>query len=68
MFFTYVTRVCLEQKHEMVGGMSQVSPSYGYRMSGRHRRGGQGARAAPVGDGRLKLAPANPYPAVSGPL
>ena len=33
MFFTYVTRVCLEQKREMVGGTSQVSPSYSYQMT-----------------------------------
>ncbi|HKU64499.1 MAG TPA: hypothetical protein VJQ06_05525 [Rhizomicrobium sp.] len=37
MFFTYVTRVCLEQKRAMVGGVSQVSPSYGYRMSQEQR-------------------------------
>jgi hypothetical protein len=38
MFFTYVTRVCLEQHREMVGGQSQVSASYSYRMSAAERQ------------------------------
>ena len=37
MFFTYVTRVCLDQKREMVGGQSRVSSSYSYSMTTQQR-------------------------------
>jgi hypothetical protein len=37
MFFTYVTRVCLDQKREVVGGSSQVSSSYSYSMTSEQR-------------------------------
>ncbi|HKQ10745.1 MAG TPA: hypothetical protein VJS85_06110, partial [Rhizomicrobium sp.] len=53
MFFTYVTRVCLEQKREMVGGMSQVSPSYSYRMSQEQRNMAAAAAAAKARELRL---------------
>ena len=46
MFFTYVTRVCLDQKREMVGGMSQVSASYSYQMSEGQRNMAAAAAAA----------------------
>ena len=54
MFFTYVTRVCLDQKREVAGGSSQVSSSYSYQMTAQQRDlaaaggAGQGPRAAPV--------------------
>jgi hypothetical protein len=38
MFFTYVTRVCLDQKREMAGGSSQVSSSYSYSMTAEQRQ------------------------------
>jgi hypothetical protein len=46
MFFTYVTRVCLDQKREMVGGMSQVSSSYSYQMTQEQRNMAAAAAAA----------------------
>jgi hypothetical protein len=46
MFFTYVTRVCLDQKREMVGGMSQVSSSYSYQMTEEQRNMAAAAAAA----------------------
>jgi len=53
MFFTYVTRVCLDQKREMVGGMSQVSPSYSYQMSQEQRNMAAAAAAAKARELRL---------------
>jgi hypothetical protein len=38
MFFTYVTRVCLDQKREVVGGQSSVSSSYSYQMTAQQRQ------------------------------
>jgi hypothetical protein len=38
MFFTYVTRVCLDQKREVVGGQSSVSSSYSYQMTAEQRQ------------------------------
>ena len=46
MFFTYVTRVCLDLKREMVGGMSQVSSSYSYHMTEEQRNMAAAAAAA----------------------
>ena len=46
MFFTYVTRVCLDLKREMVGGMSQVSASYSYQMTQEQRNMAAAAAAA----------------------
>jgi hypothetical protein len=46
MFFTYVTRVCIDQRREMAGGMSQVSPSYSYQMSQAQRAMAAAAAAA----------------------
>ncbi|MEO8300884.1 MAG: hypothetical protein ABI608_03775, partial [Rhizomicrobium sp.] len=53
MFFTYVTRVCLEQRREMVGGTSQVSPSYSYQMSPEQRNSAAAAAAAKARELRL---------------
>jgi len=46
MFFTYVTRVCLDQKRELVRGMSQVSSSYSYQMTEGQRNMAAAAAAA----------------------
>jgi hypothetical protein len=44
MFFTYVTRVCLEQKRELVG--SSVSSGYSFSMSESQRQMAMAAAAA----------------------
>ena len=44
MFFTYVTRVCLEQKRELVG--SAVSSGYSFSMTEGQRRMAMAAAAA----------------------
>jgi len=59
MFFTYVTRVCLDLKREMVGGMSQVSSSYSYQMTTEQRQ--QAAAAAAAKARELKLSGINFY-------
>jgi hypothetical protein len=46
MFFTYVTRVCLEQRREMVGGQSKVSSSYSYAMTEQQRSAAASAAQA----------------------
>ncbi|HYJ35969.1 MAG TPA: hypothetical protein VEV64_07425, partial [Rhizomicrobium sp.] len=46
MFFSYVSRVCVEDRREMVGGMSQVSPSYAYQMTPQQREMAAQAAAA----------------------
>ena len=46
MFFTYATRVCLDQKREMAGGSSQVSSSYSYSMTAEQRQMAAAAAAA----------------------
>ena len=38
MFFTYVTKVCIEGNRELVGGSSRVSSSYSYQMSESQRQ------------------------------
>ena len=53
MFFTYVTRVCLDLKREMVGGTSQVSPSYSYQMTPEQRNMAAAAAAAKARELRL---------------
>jgi len=53
MFFTYVTRVCLEQRREMVGGISHVSPSYSHQMSQEQRNMAAAAAAAKARELRL---------------
>jgi hypothetical protein len=54
MFFTYVTRVCLDQKREMVGGMSRVSSGYSYSMTSQQRD--MAAQAAQSKARELKLS------------
>ena len=46
MFFTYVTRACMDQKREVVGGMSQVSSGYSYQMNEAQRNQAAAAAAA----------------------
>src|ERR1700744_953676 len=46
MFFTYVTRVCMEQKREMVGGQSRVTAGYSYSMTQEQRDMAAAAGAA----------------------
>ena len=46
MFFTYVTRVCMEQKREMVGGQSRVTAGYSYSMTQEQRNMAAAAAAA----------------------
>ncbi len=77
MFFTYVTRVCMEQKREMVGGQSRVSAGYSYTMTQEQRNMAAAAAAAKarelhlsgmnlnggVGRGRLNKRKQNPLAA-----
>jgi len=46
MFFSYVTRVCMELKREMVGGQSRVSAGYSYSMTQEQRNMAAAAAAA----------------------
>jgi len=46
MFFSYVSRVCVEDKREMAGGVSQANPSYAYQMTPQQREMAAQAAAA----------------------
>jgi len=51
MFFSYVSRVCVEDRREMAGGMSQASPAY--QMTPQQREMAAQAAAAKARELRL---------------
>ena len=53
MFFSYVSRVCVEDRREMAGGMSQVGPSYAYQITPQQREMAAQAAAAKARELRL---------------